>query len=37
MEIRRWCSKKGVMDLIDGCALALQWSIKARDLKKIKL
>jgi hypothetical protein len=30
-------AKKALMDLINGCALALQWSIETRDLRKIKL
>ena len=30
-------AKKALMDLINGCALALQWSTEARDVRKIKL
>jgi hypothetical protein len=38
IKTRRWCSKK----VVDGFGkrlyfLALQWSIEARDLRKIKL
>ncbi|KAG2209899.1 hypothetical protein INT46_005180, partial [Mucor plumbeus] len=29
-------AKKAPMDLINGCAFALQWSAEARDLRKIK-
>jgi hypothetical protein len=36
-KLKDGAAKKALMDLRNGCALALQWSIEARNLRKIKL